>query len=74
MRMKHFEKSREQGVIKYIVIVVAAIILIAYFRTNIQNFLNSPGVKDALLVAINWIQQGLLWLVGKLGWTSSQIK
>ena len=72
--MKHLENNQQRGVIKYIVVILAAIILIAYFRNDIQSFLNSPKFKDALLTAINWIQQGLLWLVAKLGWTSNQIK
>jgi len=66
--------SRERGFIKYIVIIIAILILIAYFRSDIVKFWQSPGIKDAILTAINWIQQALLWLVSKLNWTSSQIK
>jgi hypothetical protein len=72
--MKHLKKDGERGFIKYIVIIIAAVILIAYFKTDIQNFFSSPAVKGALLTAIGWIQQTLLWIVEKLGWTSSQIK
>lgn len=72
--MNNSQKNTQKGVIKYIIIIVAALILIAYFRTNIQNFLNSPGVKDALIIAIGWLQTGLAWIISKLGWTSSQIK
>jgi len=72
--MKQFKNNAKGGIIKYIVIIIAAIILIAYFRKDIVNFFNSPGVKDALLITIKWIQQALLWVVAKLGWTSSQIK
>jgi hydrogenase-4 membrane subunit HyfE len=73
--MKNSKQNNQRGFIQYIIVVVAALILIAYFRTDIQNFLNSsPGVKSAILTAINWIQQALLWIVGKLGWTSSQLK
>jgi hypothetical protein len=72
--MKHFEKNTKQGIIGYVVLIVAAVILIAYFRADIQKIWSSPGVKNALLTAISWIQQALLWIVAKLGWTSSQIK
>jgi hydrogenase-4 membrane subunit HyfE len=72
--MKHLKKSASGGFIAYIVIAAIAIFLIAYFRTNIKDFLTSPGVKPALLMAIDWVQQGLLWVVGKLGWTSTQLK
>lgn len=72
--MKHCENNKQQGLIKSIVVIIAAVILIAYFRNDIQSFLSSAKFKDAILTAINWIQQALLWVVSKLGWTSSQIK
>ncbi|HAO64608.1 TPA: hypothetical protein DCQ44_01345 [Candidatus Taylorbacteria bacterium] len=72
--MKHLKKNTQQGIIGSLVLIVAAIILIAYFRANIKGFFSSPQVKDAILTAITWIQQGLLWIVNKLGWTSTQIK
>lgn len=71
--MKKLNRSREQGLIKYIVVIIAAIILIAYFKKEIQAFLSSPGVKDALLLAISWIQSALMWIIKELGLTSSQI-
>lgn len=71
--MKH-SKNTKRGFITSVVFIVAILILIAYFRTDIQKALNYPGVKNALLTAIDWIQKGLLWIVDKLGWTSSQIK
>jgi hypothetical protein len=66
--------NSQRGVIKYIIIVIASIVLIAYFRNDIQEILNSPKFKDALLVAIGWIQTALMWVVSKLGWTESLIK
>ena len=72
--MKHFKKSASRGFIVYIIVIIIAVILIAYFRADIQKLLNYPGVKSAIIIAIDWIQQGLLWIVDKLGWTSSQIK
>jgi len=71
--MKKLKQNREQGLIKYLVVIIAAIILIAYFKNEIQAFLSSPGIKDALLLAISWIQKALLWIVKELGLTSSQI-
>jgi len=72
--MKYLKIKTERGFIAYIVVIIVAVILIAYFRTDIQKFFNTPGVKIALKTAIGWIQQALLWLVSKLGWTSSQLK
>ena len=66
--------NKNRGFIVYIVVIIIAVILVAYFRSDIQRFFNSPGIKPALLVTIGWIQQALLWIVAKLGWTSSQIK
>ncbi len=66
--------NREGGFIKYIVIIVAALILIAYFRKDIQKLWETPGIKNALLTAIGWISQALSWLIGKLNWTAGQIK
>jgi hypothetical protein len=50
------------------------LILIAYFRTDIVKFWQSPGVKDAIITAIGWIRQALSWIIDKLNWTSGQIK
>ena len=72
--MEHLKVNTKRGFIGYIVLIIAILILIAYFRTDIQKFIWTPDVKNALLIAINWIQQALLWIVSKLGWTSSQIK
>lgn len=72
--MKPFRKNREQGIVQFIVVIIVAIIIIAYFRNDLQNLLVNTRIKEALLIAINWIQQALLWIVDKLGWTSSQIK
>ena len=72
--MKSIKRNDQRGLIKYIVVIIAAVILIAYFRKDIMTILTSAKFKDALLTAIGWIQNALLWVVGKLGWTSSQIK
>lgn len=72
--MKHFDKKTNKGIMQTLVIIVVAIILIAYFRNNIQGLFHSAKVKEALLTAIAWIQQALLWVVDKLGWTSDKIK
>lgn len=66
-------KNTKQGIIKYIFLIIAALILIAYFKDSIFGFLGTPAVKNALVIAIGWIQQALIWLIAKLGWTSSQI-
>ena len=66
--------KREQGfIIKYIVIVVAILVLVAYFRNDILNALNSPGVRTALLTAIDWIKQALTWIMDKLSWLAGLI-
>ena len=73
--MKQKLNSREGGgMIQYIIIIIAGLILIAYFRDPIQKFLDSPGVKDALLTAIGWVSNALGWVLGKLNWTAGQIK
>jgi glycerol-3-phosphate O-acyltransferase len=72
--MKQNIKNQQKGIISSLIMIVAALILIAYFRNNITGILNSPGVRDAILTAINWIRTALIWIVDKLGWTSSQIK
>jgi hypothetical protein len=74
MKTKYLKTNNRRGFITYLVVIIAAIILIAYFRTDIQKIFDSPGIKNALLTAISWIQQALLWIVAKLGWTSNQIK
>lgn len=74
MYMGHLENNKQKGIIKYLLVVVAAIFLFAYFRNDIQSFLASDKVKDAMLTTIGWIQQAFSWIVGKLGWASSQIK
>ena len=72
--MQKYSKSREAGFVKYIVIIIAALILIAYFRSDIQKLWQTPGVKNAVLIAIGWIEQALNWALTKLGWISGQIK
>lgn len=72
--MSYSKKNTERGIIGYIIFIIAAIILIAYFRTDIQNFFKSPNIKPALLTTISWIQQALEWIIVKLGWASNQIK
>ena len=71
--MKHFKK-KEQGIVKSLILIIAAIILIAYFRDDLQRLLTSAKLKDALLTAISWTQHALIWAADKLGWTSSKIK
>jgi hydrogenase-4 membrane subunit HyfE len=72
--MKNIKQNNRRGFIQFIVIIVVVIILFAYFKNDIQKFFNTPEIKNALLTAIDWIQQALLWIVGKLGWTSNQLK
>ena len=66
--------NTKSGFIKYIIIIIAALILIAYFRNDIAKIWETPGVKNAILVAISWIEQALSWLGTQLNWLSGQIK
>lgn len=73
--MKNLNRQNtKRGFIGTIIVIIAVLILIAYFRTDIMKFFGSPAVKGTLLTVIGWIQNALLWVVAKLGWTSSQIK
>jgi hypothetical protein len=65
--MKHSGNLQRGGIIRLVVLIVALLILIAYFRADIQKALNTPGIRDALLTAIAWIQHSLIWVVDKLG-------
>ena len=72
--MKKFANNREQGFIKYIVIVVVALVIIAYFRADIQKLIMTPGVKNALVTALGWISEALNWLLSKLAWLTGLLK
>lgn len=72
--MDNHRINRKRGFIKYILVIIALVILVAYFKSDILRLLNSPEIKNALLTAIDWTQKALLWIVGKLVWTSSQLK
>ena len=72
--MKHFDKNTQKGIIKQLILIMAAVILFAYFRKDIMAFFGSPKFKEALLISSNWIQVALVWIGGKIAWATNQIK
>jgi uncharacterized membrane protein YhdT len=72
--MKHLVNNRRQGIVQLVILVIIAIIIIAYFKNDLPGILGSTRFKDALLTAISWIQIGLGWILDKLNWLANGLK
>lgn len=51
-----------QGIIGWIILVVAAIIILGYFGFDLRRIIESPQVQQNLQYAWDWVKGPILWV------------